>query len=110
VTGTAHGNIGVYDASTLQKLRTLSGQTGTIRRVAFSPDGQLIASGGDDNSALLWSADTGQAYFSFRANGPVVALAFNSDGRTLIVSAVDGGIYLVDTATGRVIRYIAPTP
>lgn len=36
----------------------LTGHTGAINGVAFSPDGTLAASGGDDNSVRLWQLST----------------------------------------------------
>jgi WD40 repeat protein len=47
--------------------------------------------------------------FVVRADAPVVALAFSPDGARLIASAANGAIYVVDTATGRTINYIAPS-
>ena len=32
----------------------------TVRSVAYSPDGNLIATGGEDNKALIWHQDDGQ--------------------------------------------------
>jgi hypothetical protein len=40
------GEIKVWDAETGRELLTLQGHTGDVRTVAFSPDGQRLASGG----------------------------------------------------------------
>jgi WD40 repeat protein len=40
-------------------LQTLSGHTGAVRGVAFSPDGKTLASGGVDGNIVLWGVPPG---------------------------------------------------
>jgi WD40 repeat protein len=53
-------------------------------RVAFSPDSQLLASGGDDSNVKLWRVDTG-ALVRTLSNGSrhVDAVGFSPDGKYL---------------------------
>jgi WD40 repeat protein len=39
-------------------LGRLSGHTGGVRSVAFSPDGATIAAGSNDRSVRIWDAET----------------------------------------------------
>jgi hypothetical protein len=94
--------IEIWDAATLSQIAVFRGATATIRRVAFSPDGVLIASGGDDNVARVWSVQTGQEKYVIPVSAPVVALAFNPNGTSLIVSTANGILYAVDSATGKI--------
>ena len=48
------GAIHLGDTNTGQRKSMLSGHTGVVTNVAFSPDGQIFASGSWDCSVLLW--------------------------------------------------------
>lgn len=66
----------------------LSCPSGEVSRLAFSPNGQTLASGGASGSVILWSVSAGkQLQYLAGHTGLVTALAFSPDGRTLASSA-----------------------
>lgn len=59
----------LWDVSRGQKLRSLVGHGNEVRAVAFSPDGQSLASGSDDCTVKLWSLPIGRGVITFKTDG-----------------------------------------
>ncbi|MEH2054063.1 serine/threonine-protein kinase [Nostoc sp.] len=81
-------------------LGTLSGHAWAVLTVAFSPDGQILATGSDDNTIKLWEVNTGQLISTLVGHSwSVVAVAFTADGETLLSASCDKTVKLWRVST-----------
>jgi predicted Ser/Thr protein kinase len=85
----------------------LEGHTDKVLAVAFSPKGDLLASGGADGTIRLWNARTGKGTLTLGPHaGKVEALAFSPDGRLIasvseVADGAPGEVKLWEAAGGR---------
>jgi WD40 repeat protein/tRNA A-37 threonylcarbamoyl transferase component Bud32 len=72
------------------ELRVLQGQGGDINGVAYGPDGDRLASVGDDHLVRLWDAATGQQLRAFKGHtDDVLCIRFSRDGSRLASAGRD---------------------
>jgi RNA polymerase sigma factor (sigma-70 family) len=86
----------LWDLASGQALRLLEGHEATIRALAFSPDGKLLATN-EDWETRLWDVATGKSLARLRGGGD--AVAFSPDGRVLATGGFDDRAHLWEVTT-----------
>ena len=106
----------LWDVQTGKIKDTITGHTSTVSSISFSPDGNTLASGGNDKTIRLWDLATGEQklllsdpqWYQIRSgsSGFVTQLSFSQDGRILASGIDEGVIYLWDIDTGEQIKIL----
>jgi len=74
----------------MEQLLVLEGHSGYVRDVAFSPDGAILATSGDDRAIRLWAIPSGEplAVFDTPGTAPYInSLSYSPDGSLLATPA-----------------------
>ena len=112
--GSGTGTVRVWDANiggllrefTTGANRNLPFEPGSaVNSVTFSPDGQTLASGSDDNTVRLWNTNTGESLGILTGHkSDVNSVAFSPDGRMIVSGSDDDTVRLWDANTGEYLR------
>lgn len=88
------------------------GHAVTMDCLAYSPDGQTLATGSADGRVKLWNAQAGLCFVTFSEHTAAVsAVAFTKNGKVVVSASADGTVRAFDLLRYRNFRIMTtPTP
>ncbi len=99
--GLWQGNVTLWDVASREEVATLEWHGNYVRSVAYSPDGDLLASV-SDSTVILWDVASREEIATLKGHTTsqgVRSLAFSPDGTTLASGSGDRTIKLWDVAS-----------
>jgi WD40 repeat protein len=82
-------------------VRSFRGQVARVRSLAYSPDGTILASGGEGGYIRLWDPSEGRPIRRFRQNKRrVIGLEFGGDGSVIASASGYLGVHLWSAGDG----------
>jgi WD40 repeat protein/serine/threonine protein kinase len=97
------GLLTVWSLRTGERLAEMNHRS-PARSLAWSSDGQHVASGGDDCTVRIWDPKTGREERAYSADATILGLAFAPDDQMMAVAAEGLGVQLLDLPSGAVQR------
>jgi WD40 repeat protein len=105
------GRVKVLEAQTGAELLSFQAQAAGINALAFSPDGQHLATAARDGEVKIWNAATGDAVVSFQdPSHKIWSVAFSPDGQRLATGSGDKTVKLWDPRAGRLVYTLRGPP
>ena len=103
-TGAEHGKVSIWNLETGQWQRTIQAHSSPILSLAFSADGQWLASGSQNHTIKLWDLDDPSEQYRYVIGNAhyndILSLAISTQYQTLVSGGSDRTIKLWDLATG----------
>ena len=99
----------VWDVQTRKTIVTYTNQgPENVNQIAFSSDGKMVATSGEDDTARIWDPLTGKELMAFKGHTDnVTGVAFSPDEKYLVTCSFDGSVRLWEVASGKEVRRFA---
>src|SRR5262249_32310597 len=82
----------IYILITSHEIISLRGHKGKIISISVSPDGKLLATVSEDNTAKIWSLSSRKEIASLSEERTITHASFSADGKYLSASFTDGSV------------------
>jgi WD40 repeat protein len=110
VNAKGEGIMRVWDAASGALVCKSSGTNKEVVAIAYAPDGKLLATGDAIGLLKLRDPATGEIKKALTGHaGTATSVAFSADGSLVVCGAGDGGAYVWETKSGRLLRVCKAT-
>lgn len=99
-TGGADELIAIWDLASGKAIQRMRGHEGWVSRLAISADGRRLASGGADGTLRLWDIAASRLTGRYQSDPDFSAIAAAPSAAFLALGDDDGGLTMLDLATG----------
>ncbi len=83
----------------------------TVNAVAYSPDGNMMATVSDDKSCKIWNTANGSATQTLKDLGDgLISVEFSPDSKMVAVGGFDGTVRIFNTADGKIVSTVIDLP
>ncbi|XP_036401269.1 PWP2 small subunit processome component [Megalops cyprinoides] len=88
------------------------GHFNNMATLSYSPDGQYVATGGDDGKVKVWNTNSGLCFVTFSEHTScITGVAFTSSGFVIVSASLDGTVRAFDLHRYRNFRtFTSPRP
>jgi WD40 repeat protein len=98
------GAVKVFDVTSGQPALTFQEPKDAVFVVTFSPDGKLLAAGGADRVARVWSVDENKLACELTGhNDWILGASFSADGKFLVTSSADRSAQVWEVGTWKLV-------
>jgi WD40 repeat protein/serine/threonine protein kinase len=101
------GQAHVFDVETGETASPGFGQQHYLWQGSFNPDGSVVVTASDDNTACLWKVADGSKLLCLQHPYIVITAGFSVDGTSLVTGCDDGNGRVWDTKTGQLLLTLA---
>lgn len=107
-----NGQLLVWEWQSERYVLKQQGHFDSLNSVAYSAEGQYIATGGQDGKLKVWNSSNGFCFITFKDHtAAVTGAVFTSKGQSLVSSSLDGTVRAWDLVRYRNFRtFTSPTP
>ena len=103
--------ISISNADKVDRIAKLEGHKSAVFGLAFSPDGQLLASAGVDMTVRLWAVQTAKQTVQFDGHTkPAILIGFSADGTTVVTMGYEPALRIWDVKSGKQSAVQQPDP
>lgn len=99
-----------FNSASSQEAKNLTGHTGNINYISFSPDATKFASAGEDGNIYIWNAESGEKVNTITVGGNITCAKYSPDGKYLGVTTYEGNNLLLDAESGAILQRLVRRP